>query len=95
MGGSERESYDTAVAALRSRLDPGARAMAVQDFRHLTQREGETVGVGDFIRCLERTFQLAYDQDGMLPETRDALLYGQLQEGLRDNLMEGPAINLS
>ena len=59
--------------------------MAVQDFRHLAQREGETVG--DFIRRLERTFQLAYGRDGMLPETRDALLYGQLQEGLRDNLM--------
>ena len=67
--------------------------MAVQDFRHLTQREGETVGVGDFIRRLERTFQLAYGRDGMLPETRDALLYGQLQEGLRDSLMEGPAVS--
>ena len=91
LGASERESCDTAVAALRSRLDPGARAMAVQDFRHLTQREGETVG--DFIRRLERTFQLAYGRDGMLPETRDALLYGQLQEGLRDNHMEGPAVS--
>ena len=29
----------------------------------------------------------------MLSETRDALLYGQLQEGLRDNLMEGLAVS--
>ena len=29
----------------------------------------------------------------MLPETRDALLYSQLQEGLRDSLMEGPAVS--
>jgi len=29
----------------------------------------------------------------MLPETRDALLYSQLQEGLRDHLVEGPAIS--
>ena len=32
LGSSERASYDTAVAALRRRLDPGARAMAAQDF---------------------------------------------------------------
>ena len=65
--------------------------MAAQDFRHLMQRESESVS--NFVRRLERTFQLAYGCDGMLPETRDALLYSQLQEGLRDNLMEGPAVS--
>ena len=91
LGGSERGTYDTAVTALRSRLDPGSKAMAAQDFRHISQKEGESVS--NFIRRLERTFQLAYGRDGMLPETRDALLYSQLQEGLRDRLMEGPAVS--
>ena len=65
--------------------------MAAQDSQHLMQRESESVS--NFVRRLEQTFQLAYDHDGMLPETRDALLYSQLQEGLRDNLMEGPAVS--
>ena len=30
----EKESYDNGVAALRSRLDPGSKTMAAQDFRH-------------------------------------------------------------
>ena len=38
-------------------------------------------------------FQLADDQDGMLSETRDALLYSQLQEGLRENIMEALAVS--
>ena len=29
----------------------------------------------------------------MLPETRDVLFYNQLQEDLKDNLMEGPAVS--
>ena len=89
--GDERGAYGTAVAALRSRLDPGSKAMAAQDFRHISQRESESVN--SFIRRLERTFQLAYGRDGMLSETRDALLYSQLQEGLRDHLMEAPAVS--
>ena len=65
--------------------------MAAQDFRHISQRENESTS--SFIRRLERTFQLAYGRDGMLSETRDALLCSQLQEGLRDNLMEAPAVS--
>lgn len=91
LGRDERTAYGTAVAALRSRLDPGSKAMAAQDFRHISQRENESTS--SFIRRLERTFQLAYGRDGMLSETRDALLYSQLQEGLRDNLMEAPAVS--
>ena len=40
---TEKESLDTAVCALRSRLDPGSRALAAQDFRHASQREKESV----------------------------------------------------
>ena len=76
---------------MRDRLDPGGKAMAAQDFRHCSQSEGENVG--DFIRRLERTFRLAYGRDGMMGETRDALLHGQLQEGLQHRLMEAPAVS--
>ena len=37
---TEKESLD---AALRSRLDPGSRALAAQDFRHASKREKESV----------------------------------------------------
>ncbi len=79
------------MKALRGRLDPGSKATAAQDFRHTSQGEGESVS--DFIRRIEKMFQLAYGGDGMQPETRGTLLYGQLQEGLHHNLMEGPAVS--
>ena len=87
----DRATFDAAVSALRERLDPGGTAMAAQDFRHCSQSENEPVS--DFIRRLERTFRLAYGHDKMLAETRDALLHGQLQEGLRHHLMEAPAVS--
>ena len=37
---AEKGSYDTAVVALRNRLDPGSKVMAAQDFRHTMQNEG-------------------------------------------------------
>ena len=49
--------------------------------------------MGDFVRRLERTFQITYGRDGTLPETRDALLYSQLQEGLSHRIMEAPAVS--
>lgn len=61
--------------------------MAVQDFRHCSQLENEPV------IWLERTFRLAYGYDKVLAETRDALLHGQLQEGLRQHLMEALAVS--
>lgn len=80
-----------ATQALRSRLNPGGRALAAQDFHHTVQ--GETELVADFIRCLERTFRIAYGRDSMSAETRDTLLHSQLQEGLRYDLMRGPAVS--
>ncbi len=87
----DKDTYEKAVAALRVRLDPGSKVVAAQDFRHASQRELEYVG--EFVRRLEKTFRLAYGDDGMRPDTRDALLFGQLQEGLRYNLMESPAVS--
>ena len=50
-------------------------------------------GGGGFVRCLERTFQIAYGRAGILPETWDALLYSQLQEGPSHRIMEAPAVS--
>ena len=54
--------------------------LAVQDFRHASQREAETVA--EFIRRLERHFRLAYWRYGLSVETRNALLHSQFQDGL-------------
>ena len=75
-----QQDYRTAIEALRSRLDPGSKTMAVQDFRHSIQRSGESVP--DYIRHLEKTYQIAYGKDDLNSATQDALLYGQLYEGL-------------
>ena len=91
LGEGDKATFDAAAKALRERLDPGGKAMAAQDFRHCSQWENESVS--DFIRRLERTFCLAYGHDNMLAETRAALLHGQLQEGLRQQLMEAPAVS--
>ncbi len=87
----ERASYAAASQALQGRLDPGGRALAAQDFRHTTQNEAEAVS--DFVRRLERTFQIAYGKDKMSAETRDTLLHSQLQEGLRYEVMRAPAVS--
>lgn len=71
----EKLSLDQAIIAMRNRLDPCSRALAAQDFRHASQREGESVS--DFIRRLEQMFKLAYGQDGMSDETRGTLLHSQ------------------
>ena len=79
------------MKALRSRLETGSKAMAAQEFRHCSQAPGE--GVADFIRRLEKTFRVAYGQEAITPETRNALLHGQLHEGLLYRLMEAPAVS--
>ena len=65
--------------------------MAAQDFRHTTQKDTETVP--DFIRRLEWTFRVAYRCDNLSLETREALLYGQMQDGVRSELMQNPAVS--
>ena len=70
---SEEESLDAAIAALHSRLDPGSRALAAQDFRHAAQKRGEPVS--DYIRRLEQLFRRAYGRDGMSDETQETFLH--------------------
>ena len=88
---SEKSTYKDATRALNSRLEHGSKTLAAQDFRHLSQKEHESVS--DFISRLEKTFQLAYGRDSMTIETRHTLLHSQLQEGLRREIMSDPAVS--
>ena len=89
--GAEQTTWEAALPALRKRLDQETQILAAQDFRHTSQKESEKVA--DFIRRLERTFRIAYGKDNMGQDTRDALLYTQLLEGLRMDLMRSPAVS--
>ena len=91
IGEEKKITYAGAVEALRSRLDPGSKALAAQDFRHISQNAEERVA--DYIRRLEHTFKVAYGRDPMSRETRDTLLHGQLQDGLKYELMQAPAVS--
>ena len=77
----DKARWETTVQVLGNRLDPGSRVLAAQDFRHMSQ--GTTESVADFVRRLERTFNVAYGRDHMSLETRETFLHSQLQEGLR------------
>ena len=87
----EQQSYPVAINALRTRLALRNKTMAAQEFRHSLQRPDE--GVAEFIRRIEKSYQIAYGKDAMSSDTRDALLYGQLYEGLRYELMRGPTVS--
>ena len=65
--------------------------MVAQDFRHASQEEN--VKVSDLICPLKQLFKLAYGQDGISGETRNTLLYGQLQEGYKYQIMEALAVS--
>ena len=87
----DKETFSSGVDALRARLDPVSKTLAAQDFRHTSQRDDE--GVNSFIRRLERTFRIAYGRDKLVRETRAALLYGQLHEGLKYDIMKAPTVS--
>ena len=65
--------------------------MAALDFCHLSQKLNEPVS--DFIGRLEKVFQIGFGQENLSKETREMLIYGQLQEGLTYTLMESPAVS--
>ena len=87
----EKSTFTRAKAAVRSRLEVGSKTLAAQDFRHATQ--GSQEAVSDYIIRLEKIFRRAYGQDHMAEETRNALLYAQLQEGLKYVLMKASAVS--
>ena len=88
---NEKDTYGKALSVLHCRFDSGNRMLAAQDFRHAVQGESECVS--DYIRRLERLFQLAYGRDKIGVETREALLHSQLQAGLMFELMRSPAVS--
>ena len=67
-----KTSYQTAIKALRQKLDPGNQTLAALDFCHTTQKAGEPVS--DFIGRLEQT---GFGREHLSHETRDMLLYEQ------------------
>ena len=87
----EKKTFPSAVAALQGRLDSSNRVLAAQDFRHAAQRETETAA--EFMRRLEQIYRVAYGRDRMSTETRDILLFNQLQGGLKYDLMKAPAVS--
>jgi len=45
------------------------------------------------MRWLEHIFRIAHGKGMMAAESREALLHGQMQEGLLLKLMESPAVS--
>ena len=87
----EKANNQAAIKALKERLDPGNQTLAALDFRHLSQKLNEPVS--NLIGRLEKVFQIGFGQENLSKETREMLLYGQLQEGLTYTLMESPAVS--
>jgi len=81
-----KSTWKSATAALREKLETRSRVLAVQDFRHIWQEEKESVA--DFIHHMEREFHIACKNDKLSQDTREAFLYGQLQNGLHPGLMQ-------
>ena len=80
-----------AVKTLSAKLDPGNQTLSALDFHHAMQKDSEAVA--DYIRRLECTFQIGFGRGKMSIETRNALLYGQLQSGLAFELSKSPAVS--
>lgn len=91
LGEEEKDMYQAATQALRIRLDPGNRVLAAQDFRRAMQKDGESVA--DYVRRLECYFQIAYGRDKLSIETKETILFGQLQEGLSYDIMKSPSVS--
>ena len=63
---NNKSTYKDATRALNSCLEHGSKILAAQDFRHLSQKEDESVS--DFISRLD-------GRDSMTIETRHTLLH--------------------
>jgi len=91
LSATDKLSFASATRCLSKRLDRGTKALAAQEFRHTTQQSAESVSC--FILRLEQTFRRGYGHESFSVETRDTLLFGQLQEGLKYTLMKSPAVS--
>ena len=71
-----------------------SKVLAAQDFRHIRHiRQKEKESVADFIYRMEKEFHIAYKNDTLSRDTREAFLYGQLQDGLHPELMYNPSVS--
>jgi len=87
----DKSTWKSAIAALREKLETRSRVLATQDFRHIQQKEKESVA--DFIHHMEREFHITYKNDKLSQDTREAFLHGQLQDGLHPGLMQNPSVS--
>ena len=87
---TDKSSWDVCMSVLQERLDLGTKVLVAREFRHTVQKETEKVA--DYIRCLERVYHIGYGRNSMSWETCQSFLYGQLQEGLRHDLMQNAAV---
>ena len=76
------------MKALQERVNPDGKALATQDFQHRAQKGNESVA--EYIRCLARMFQIAYDEYRL---SKSTMLHGQLQDGLKMELMDSPSVS--
>ena len=90
MSREERSDIGVGTAKLRERIDPVNPFVAVQEFRHLMQAKTETVS--DYIRHVERAYRIAHRKE-VQPETREALLFMQMREGLREEIIRAPQVS--
>ena len=55
--------------------------------------QGDSKTVADYVCRLEKAFRVAFGSDGLSRETKEAMLYGQLQEGLRLGIIRSPSVS--
>ena len=86
----ETRNFERANHNLRERLDPCSKVLAGQDFRRTVQTDNETVA--DYACRLEKAFRIAFGNDKLSKETKETMLYGQMQEGLRLGILRSPSV---
>ena len=91
LGPASKIMFNVASKALCDQLDLDGKAVAVQYFCHMSQGAGKSVA--DIVSRLEKTFRRLYGHENMSAKTRATLLYGQLHEGLRYNLIKASAVS--
>jgi hypothetical protein len=87
---SDKTDFSKAVDSLRRCLEPGSKTLAAQELQRVSQVQDESIA--DYIRRLKKMFRMAYGGDKISAETRDALLFSQMQEGLKYELMVSLAV---
>lgn len=56
--------------------------------------QGDSKTVADYVCRLEKAFHVAFGSDGLGRETKEAMLYGQLQEGLRLGILKSLSVSV-